>query len=191
MTIRRYILESTPPPEPLDIEPGGFAIENKGAADWALSRMCEIQEYLADVDAQAKLATDRIAQRVTELKRAPSNDLAFMQGALLDYAAGHKEALLGAGRKKSCDFVHGRIGWRKKGGKLKVTDPDQLREWAIAEAAKDPTQGLVRVKIEPAVDAIKAYVAERQMVPPGMEWEDERDEAYVQTDFEQTDIIKR
>ena len=78
------------------------------------------------------------------------------------------------GKKKSRELLAGTLAWRKKQPKLVVKDEEQLLEWLPSQDPK-----LYRVKIQPELAALKELVATTGVIPPGCDYEPERDELSI------------
>lgn len=154
----------------------GWGIKSIEEADWALKR-------LGQLEAQAKSNRELFDREVGRLRlrleaiTAPLLDhQQFFQTALKSYAETNRDALI-QGKRKSRDLLHGRIGFRQKGGGLEVVDKAALLAWAQGCPVE---MGFVRVKEEPAVDQIKMAITLTGEVPPGCELKPVRDECYVE-----------
>ncbi len=174
---------------------GGWTITGLGHADWALQRLGECEAEGRAAEAQYQRSVERLARRRDLLQARAARGVAFFTYKLLEYANRARKEILGSGKKKSRDFLHGTIAWRKHGGRLKVKDKDALQAWIETLSEGDPR---VRVKKEPAMkeiqeryaaDEAKAADAAKRggpddldvvvVIPPGMEWDPVRDEPDV------------
>ena len=159
----------------------GWRIEGgTSEADWAFARMQEHEAQIAAVDDQIALAVARIERRGTELKRKAAWAVEFFRAALMEWGDREKRTLLGGGRKKSRELLHGVVGWRtkNKGGKLKWIDEAATLEWAKAQPIE---LGLFRVVYQIDKLAIEKLARERDLIPVGCDLDLERDEVYVKT----------
>jgi phage host-nuclease inhibitor protein Gam len=142
---------------------GPWQIETTGSADWALSRLAECEAEADEIDRQVAAAVEKLKARGEDLKARAARGASFFRYKLLVYAETHRASLL-TGKKKSRDFLHGRIGWRKKGGRLAVEDKAALEAWLLAQPIE---RGLYRMKVEPEMKALQALCSETGEVPPG------------------------
>lgn len=143
---------------------GRWQIENMPSADWALARLAECEAEAAEIERQAQAAIARVKARAEELKAKAGRGANFFRFKLLDFAERHRAVILGSGKKKSRDLLHGRIAWRSKPGRLVVEDAAALEAWLLAQPVE---RGLYRMKVEPEMRAIQALYAEHGECPPG------------------------
>jgi phage host-nuclease inhibitor protein Gam len=143
---------------------GGWAIENLPSADWALARLTECESESDEIDRQAKAAIQRIRTRADELKAKAAKGAGFFRHKLTEYAVRHRADLLGSGKRKSREFVHGKIAWRSKPERLVVDDPAALEAWLLAQPVED---GLYRMKVEPEMRVLQERLKSGGEVPPG------------------------
>ena len=167
--------------EPLeDYSPDRLATEGAWApktirdVEFALECIAESEAEVDAIEAQAKDARQRIDLRVAKLTEAATRRAAYFRGRVAEFAETNRSDLL-IGKKKSRDFVSGRIGWRKKGGRLRVTDKEPLAVWLATQDER-----LYRVKLEPVMDELQAHAKATGEVPPGCEWEEEHDEIHIE-----------
>ena len=154
----------------------GWRIGSEEEADWALVKMSEHEAQIASIDRQLAATIERETRRAEMRKGSASHGVAFFESALMEYGEREKRALLGGGKKKSRTFLHGTIGWRKKGGKLTWVDEKLTLEWAKARPVE---QGLFRVEYRLEKKAIQDATRAENIIPPGTELEPETDEVYV------------
>ena len=157
------------------------------AADWALSRLGEVEAEIASIKEQGEAAKARIDSRVADLTLRANRLAAFFRLRLTEYATKHRTELLGGGKKKSRDFVSGRLGWRKKGGRLRVVDEAALEPWLLAQGVES---GLFRLKVEPDKKALQKLLEEQGQVPPGCEYDPEFDDVYVEANAPASALVK-
>lgn len=144
-------------------------------ADFALRRIAECQQQLADVDALEAAAIEQIRARCEKLRKAPRGLAAFFESSLKAYMARERGTLL-KGKAKSRGFVYGTLGWRAHKEKLAVTDKAALQAWLDELPEGSP---LVRVKREPNMDALKEHLATTGEIPAGCELVPASDDPYV------------
>lgn len=181
--MRAISLEEAGVPHEPDDESGhpvreGWRVENLSSADWALSRIADLEEELAENNVVLEQAMARIRSRTEKLNEQITKGITFFRSALAAYAHEHRDALLKGGKKKSRSLLHGSIGWKQAGGDLKVQDRDALLVWARTQPVE---KEFVRIKEEPAVDAVKRHFKLTGEVPPGCEVEPEREDFTVKT----------
>lgn len=165
---------------------GGWQIETIASADWALCRLAECEAEGEEIERQAEAAIKRIRERAEVLKAKVARGAGFFRYKLAVYAETHRGELL-RGKKKSREFLHGAIGWRRTGGRLRVADKDALLAWL---AEQPITSGLYRMKLEPEMAAIQSAFKERGEIPPGCEIEPETDEIKITANAPETALAK-
>lgn len=171
------------PPEWMDDEDPsastalGWRCNNRGTLDWVMSRIAALQAEADSIHAQKLAAIERIEKRATDLLARIERGLSFFTFHAGDYCHRERSLLLGGGKKKSADLLHGRIGWRATGGKLKVTDKDALLTWLEAQPVED---GLYRLRVEPEMKAIQDRFKADGVIPPGCEFVPAEDKFYVE-----------
>lgn len=167
------------PPEPeesnTDIGPD-WRVTSVKDMDFALLR---IRELKAEIAAQEDVAQTRILEiqeRAAHVTKRARWLVGFFESHIRAFAQQNRDALLGHGRKKSVDLIHGSVSFRKCGGGLAVTDREALTKWAEEQPVES---GVLRVKTEVDVNAVKARFKELGEVPPGTDVEPEREEILV------------
>src|SRR5690349_5271651 len=100
----------------------GWSIQNLGGLQWALERMGDLATEVAELDVLKLQAIARIEARTVKLTARARSGVAWFESRIREYMAAHREELLRGGKKKSRDLPSGRVGWRSRGGKLKVVD---------------------------------------------------------------------
>lgn len=143
---------------------GPWTIQDRGSLEWALQRLATLHAELSTIDEQEEASVQRIHARARLLRERSERGRRFFEYRIAEYAQREKAALLGGGKKKSADLLHGRIGWRAKGGKLAVEDKAALVAWLERQP---PESGLYRVKVEPEMKAIQDNFKATGEVPPG------------------------
>jgi phage host-nuclease inhibitor protein Gam len=165
---------------------GPWRIDSLSDADWALSRLAECEAEADEIERQAEATIQRVRARAAELKAKAERGAGFFRFKLLEYAEAHRADIL-HGKKKSRDFLHGRIGWRKAGGGLAVTDKEALGAWLRAQPIES---GLYRVKVEPEMAAIQAVFRETGEVFPGCEPKPETETIHIEAGAPETALAK-
>ena len=161
----------------------GWRIGGENEADWAFERIQYLESHIGAIEEQERAAIARIQQRAAQLKEASQRGVLFFSSALMEYGEREKRALLGGGKKKSRAFLHGVIGWRKRGGKLAWIDEKVTLEWAKSRPVE---QGLFRVEYRLEKKAIQDATRAENIIPPGTELEPETDEVYVKAAKEES-----
>jgi phage host-nuclease inhibitor protein Gam len=154
----------------------GWAIQDIGSLEWAMSRIADLQEEQAENEVALAEAHKRLDARAAQLQANVNKGLFFFRAEVLRYMEAHKAELLKGGRRKSRSMLHGIIGWRSAGGRLKVTDKDALATWLMQQPVE---LGLARIKVEPEMRALQDYCRSANIIPPGTELEPEREVAFV------------
>lgn len=142
--------------------------------EWALECIGESEAEVAAVEAQLADVIARAKVRAAHIREAANRRANFFRTVVQDFANQNRADLL-VGKKKSRDFIAGRIGWRKHGGRLRVEDKDALGEWLEGQDAS-----LYRVEVKPEMSALQAHARDTGEIPPGCVWEEEHDELYVE-----------
>lgn len=156
----------------------GWRIQGEAEADWALQKMGELEAHVAAIDLQLAATIERETRRAEGRKGSAGRGVAFFEAVIKEYGEREKRRILGTGKRKSHAYLHGVIGWRKKGGKLTWTDEAVALEWAKGRPVE---QGLFRVTFALEKAAIQKLAKEEKIIPPGTELEPTIDEVYVQT----------
>lgn len=153
----------------------GWAIENVSSLEWALSRLAALETEEGSIEAAAAEMHRRVDERKARLLDAIARGVSFFRGKIAEYAEPHRGELLGGGKKKSRTFLSGTVGWKKKGGLIRVQDKKALADWLVAQ----PDLSLFRTEVAPEMRRLQEYCAANKCVPPGCSYEDERDELFV------------
>jgi phage host-nuclease inhibitor protein Gam len=165
---------------------GSWEITTATSADWALARAAECQAEADAIDAQYAAAVARLAKRRDELKARAERGSRYFEFKLAVWAEKNRGSLL-KGKSKSAHLLHGTIGWRKKGGRLVVTDKDALVAWLATQPIE---AGLYRMKLEPEMSEIQSLCRNLGEVPPGTTFDVERDEFYVKPEAPEAALMK-
>lgn len=166
---------------------GAWQIDSLGSADWALARLAECEAEAAEIDRQAAATIERVRKRAEELKAKAARGAAFFSYKLLAFAETHRATLLGTSKRKSREFIHGRLQFRKKGGRLVVKDKDALCEWLALQPVE---AGLYRMKLEPEMRAIQDAFKARGEIPPGCDYEPEFEDIEIKASAPETALAK-
>ena len=142
--------------------------------EWALECIAESEAESASIDQQLADLVERATARANALKVKAERRADFFRGRVTDYAEANKAGLL-TGKKRSREYLSGKIGWRKRGGKLVVADRQALADWLMTQ---DPA--LYRMRLEPEMKALQELARTQGVIPPGCDWEPERDELHVE-----------
>lgn len=169
--MKAYKIEAFTPPEgetreEIEVK-GPFQIQGPDSADWALDKLGRYQQRIAEIERQAEAARAMIESRRVSLVASLGQQVAYFEALLLDYAQRARSEIVG-GSRKSRDYLHGRIGFRSKGGRLVVKDAAALAAWLETQP---PEAGLYRVKLDPDKKALDAHFEATNELPPGCEYE--------------------
>lgn len=143
-----------------------WCVSDLTSADWALSRLADLEREQAENRALEAAAISRIKLKAELLNEKLGRGVAFFRSRIEAYAETHRAELLGGGKKKSRALLHGTIGWRKTGGGLEVKDEAALLAWAQSQPAES---GVLRIKESPALDEIGKAFKRTGEIPPGMD----------------------
>jgi phage host-nuclease inhibitor protein Gam len=165
---------------------GRWIIDSRTSADWAMQRMDECAAEADAIDAQYEAALARLKARRDQLVERTNRGSAFFEFKLKEWACRNRASLLN-GKAKSIPMLHGVIGWRKKGGNLKVVDAAALEAWLLAQPIE---AGLYRMKVEPEMRAIQALFKSLGEIPPGCEVQPEFDDVYVKPEAPETALVR-
>jgi len=168
--IASYVDESDPAVQ------GGWQITTLTSADWALARLAECHAEQDEIDKQAAESIRRIKERAEALKAKAARGVGFFRFKLIAWAEARRADILGGGKKKSRDFLHGRIGWRTKAGRLQVENDKALAEWLATQPIES---GLYRQKLVPEMKALQAACQRDGIIPPGCTYVTEHEDIYV------------
>lgn len=164
----------------------GWVIENDGSADFALRRMSEGAAEVESIHAQAEAAVAHIRKREAELVEKAQRVVRFMDFKLTEYARANRSKLL-RGTKKSKDYIHGRIAYRKKGGRLVVKDREALLAWLATQPVE---AGLYRMRLEPEMRALQEQFKTAGEIFPGCEFEPEYEDVVIEAAAPATAMVK-
>lgn len=168
------------PPEPgyIDAENPevrlGWRIDSIGAMEWALTRLADCRERIAEIEAATKEAVERVMARGARLVEQAVAGERFFEAAIEHYATTERANLLRGGKKgaKSRKFINGAIGWRTAPGRLVVQDEKALLAWCEAQPIE---QGFTRVKTEPDLRKVQEHAQATGIIPDGCEWVGEKE----------------
>lgn len=156
-----------------------FRITDPGELDWAMARLAALRKEKADNDAAAAQAIARIEARREKLNATVARGMAFFESHIAAYCHENRKGLLGGGKKKSRTFLHGVVRWRQSSEAPKVISKDALLVWAQQQPLE---LGFLRIKEEPAWDAIKEHCKKTGEVPPGVEIEPASEKFEIETE---------
>lgn len=165
---------------------GGWQIETTGSADWALRRLGECEAEAEEIHQQAEAARAQIAAREAELTERAGRGAAYFRFKLAEWAETHRDEIQ-RGKKKSRDFIHGRIGFRKKGGRLVVNDAAELEGWLLAQPVE---AGLYRLKVAPEMKALQERFKATGEIPPGCDVEPETESIHIEATAPEAALAK-
>jgi phage host-nuclease inhibitor protein Gam len=164
--------------EPLEpdaiVERGAWTPQSIRDVEWALECIAESEAEVAEVDGQLADLIARAQARRDLIASRAQNRIDYMKGRVAEFAVAHRADLL-VGKAKSRNFLSGKVGFRKRGGKLKVEDKKALEAWL---AGQDPK--FFRVSLAPEMAALQEQFQKDGVIPVGCTFESERDEVYVE-----------
>lgn len=136
-----------------------------------LARLCELENEILAIEARASEARRLVEERFRpELERL-QHEYLELEAATLRLAEENKDGLI-TSRRRSCEFPHGRVGFRMIPLRYETVDPEKLLTWAKKFE-------LVRIIIRPDITAVKKYARENNIVPKGMVTVPAHDQAYI------------
>lgn len=166
--------------EPLDpstlADVGAWVVASIRDLEFALECIGESRAEMDSIDAQQADAFARIKARADMLKEKALRRVTYFEGRAAEYLEAHRSEIL-IGKKKSREFIGGKVAWRAKGGRLIVTNKDELAAWLTTQ--DDPT--LMRVTVAPDMKALQDMAHTKGIVPPGTDWDPERDELHIES----------
>ena len=154
---------------------GSWSIQNLQSCEWALGRAAALETEKAQIEEAAASAHKRIDSRKETLLGKLGRGINFFEAQIAKYATNNRDLLLGGGKRKSKVFLHGIVGWRKKGGKLTVLNHEELGKWLREHGDVN----LFRVKIEPEMKALQDAFQATGVIPPGCEYIPESETLYI------------
>lgn len=160
-------------------------ITNRTLADFGLRRLADCEAEEASIEEQYAAAVARLRKRADALVIRARRGQNYFRFLLEGWAEQNRAALL-KGKAKSVSMLHGRIGWRAKGGGLKVVDRDALAAWLETPLGRP----FARVKYEPDMKALQVNFAAVGEIPPGMETVPAMDEFYATAEAPETALAK-
>jgi phage host-nuclease inhibitor protein Gam len=173
MNEMKLLLADDPDPETLDIiaEVESEAWHIKGPYDriFAMEVLAKAAFEKARNKSLYDAAKARLDAWLTSREEAIDSGVAYVKAEMERDATIHRAELV-KGRSKTIDLPNGTISWRKKGGRLVVTDPEALAKWCVEEG---PDKGLYRVKTEADLTKVQALFKATGVLPPGTEYEPE------------------
>lgn len=155
---------------------GAWTIQTIQELEWALSRAAALRREKRDISDASSEAKRRIDARRDSLLSRIERGIAFFEGQIARYADSKRNEILGGSNRKSRTLLNGVVGWRKRPGRLVVTDPEALNAWLTAQ----PDVTLYRVKVEPEMRVLQERYTETGEIPPGMEYQTEPEKFYVE-----------
>lgn len=153
-----------------------WRIENVDSADWALSRLADLEREIAENELICARRVQEMTLRTALLNERAAKGAAFFRMRLTEFAKEHREALLGGGKKKTRKLTSGEISFRKSGGVLVVKDADALLAWAQSQPVE---KGFVRTTEAPSIPDVKSHFKLTGELPPGCDVEPEAEEINV------------
>jgi phage host-nuclease inhibitor protein Gam len=151
-----------------------WVIRDAGSVNWTFERIAESEAQVASIEAQKAEAIRRIEERAAKLEEQARARRGYFFAKLAEYAQ-RERAFLTSGRRRSYDFLSGRLGWRAHKARLKVIDKTALADWLVTQPVE-----LSRVKVEPEMLQLQALFATTGEIPPGCEVEEAHEDFYIQ-----------
>jgi phage host-nuclease inhibitor protein Gam len=155
-----------------------FRITDPAELDWAMARLAALRKERADNEAAADLAIWNIKLRLAKLNASVDRGIAFFASHIEAYCRQNRRELLGGGKRQARTFLHGIVRWRKSGGAPLMHDKAAVLAWAQTQPLE---AGFLRIKEEPAWDAIKEHCKKTGELPPGVEMAPESEEFEIET----------
>jgi len=159
--------------------PETWTIQDLATADWALSRIADLEREIAENESLAETAIARIKLRTELLNERASKGLAFFRSRIEGYAQANREHLI-PGKKKTRSLLHGSISWRSTPERLKVVDASATLTWAQTQPIE---AGLIRIKEELDKPALNALFKSTGEMPPGTELEPAKEELQIKAEL--------
>jgi phage host-nuclease inhibitor protein Gam len=166
-------------PDEDELSPTGqrWQVTTKQDLEFSLQRLGELEAQVEHINKTAMLAISQVELRAQALISKVNRGIDYFEKQIAAYAEENKQALLGAGKRKTWSGLHGSVSWRKKGGRLKVVDEAAVLAWA------DQPDGrrCHIIKTTPSVDKrlLNEWFDAFGEIPDGCEVEPEREELSV------------
>jgi|SRR5690625_1217331 len=129
------------------VQDNSFVVDDENKANWALRKIKQMNDQIADNNALAQAEIDKIERWQNEVNEQAQSSIDYFQSLLAEYAIKKREE---DPKFKSLKLPNGRIGFRKSQDKW-VYDNDKLIESLEKAELKD----FIRVKKEPSKKDIK------------------------------------
>lgn len=155
---------------------GVWAPKSEVDLEFCLRRLGECQAEIAKHKEAYNAEVTRLEMRLEQLNAKAQRGATFFQSVLHNYVQAHRGELL-TGKKKSRDFLHGRVGFRANGGGLEVVDKEALLAWVRQQPVE---LGFLRITEAPALDEIKRHFKACGEVPPGTDVKPEGEKFYCE-----------
>jgi phage host-nuclease inhibitor protein Gam len=149
-------------------------------------RKAECEAELDEIRGQFEAAVAMLSARRDKLIAGAERGAVYFTALLAEYATTHRAEIV-KGSRKSADFMHGRISFRKTGERLRVTDKDALRAWLLAQPVES---GLYRLRVEPEMRALQEQFKLTGEIPPGTDVEPEHETVTVEASAPETALAK-
>mgnify|MGYP002410008834 FL=1 len=134
--------------------------------DWCLERVGELEAEAAEIRRQLARAIETLTNRANAIAASAERGASWFRSLAEGFVLEARSDIL-TGKKKSRDFLHGRVAFRSHAEKLVVTDKAALVAWLESQ----PDSTLYRVKVEPEMKALQAKFKATGELPPGCDFE--------------------
>lgn len=159
----------------------GWEVGNEEQLDWALKRRGELIAMQRANQRIFEAHVERMAHRLEKLNSPLEGGVAFLTGCIQTYVFNNRVRVIGSGKKKSRNLLHGTVGFRKTGGGLVVNDAAKLLAWARSQPVE---LGYVRITEAPALDEIKRLHKRTGELFPGTDLSPEVETFYAKSSEE-------
>ena len=134
--------------------------------DFCLERVGEFEAEVDEIRSQFARAVETLSKRADAIAAQAERGAAWFRSLAEGFVLEARGDLL-PGKKKSRDFLHGRVSFRSHAEKLVVTDKAALVAWLESQ----PDVALYRLKVEPEMKALQAKFKATGELPPGCDFE--------------------
>jgi phage host-nuclease inhibitor protein Gam len=133
----------------------------------------DAQAAIDSIDAQVAVVTARIKEQADKLKAPHVRRREYALALAAECATANKDSLL-TGKRRSVEFLTGKISWRRKGGRLDIVNAEELEAWLTTQDPK-----YFRVRVLPEKKELTALVEATGVIPPGCEWVEPKDDLSI------------
>jgi phage host-nuclease inhibitor protein Gam len=181
MNTRDRLAEMGVIPDEDELSPTGqrWQVATKQDLEFALKRLGELKAQAQHIETAEALAISQVQSRAHALISRVNKGIEYFEKQIAAYAEENRQALLGTGKRKTWSGLHGSVSWRKKGGRLRVADKEALCEWLRFRPDDGKDLGEMKEVWSPNLSNIQRHHESTGEIPPGMEFEPERDELSI------------